>query len=73
MKLIINSVVLIVLLIVLLLQIKFNETNINEGMYSNKPQFIQNNKFIGSKNGYVFKKDQKGIGYYIDIKPKIEM
>ena len=29
--------------------------------------FIPSKKFIGAKKGYVFKKDTKGLGYYIDI------
>ena len=28
--------------------------------------FIQSNKFIGEKKGYVFKTDTKGLGYYVD-------
>ena len=31
-------------------------------------QFISSDSFIGSKKGYVFKKDDKGLGYYLDIK-----
>jgi hypothetical protein len=29
--------------------------------------FISSNTFAGAKRGYVFKKDDLGIGYYIDI------
>ena len=29
--------------------------------------FISSNTFSGAKRGYVFKKDELGIGYYIDI------
>ena len=29
--------------------------------------FISSNTFAGAKRGYVFKKDELGIGYYIDI------
>ena len=28
--------------------------------------FIPSNYFNGKKKGYVFKKDQKGLGYYLD-------
>ena len=31
-------------------------------------QFISSDTFIGSKKGYVFKKDDKGVGYYLDIR-----
>lgn len=65
--------VLIVVIIVLLLKIKFNKNKINEGMYSKKTDFIPSSKFTGSKKGYVFKKCKKGLGYYIDIKPVIEI
>ena len=29
--------------------------------------FIPSNKFQGAKNGYIFKNDFKGLGYYVDI------
>jgi len=28
--------------------------------------FISSDSFIGAKKGYVFKKDYKGLGYYLD-------
>ena len=28
--------------------------------------FIPSNTFIGAKKGYIFKKDNDGIGYYLD-------
>ena len=31
-------------------------------------QFISSDTFIGLKKGYVFKKDDKGVGYYLDIR-----
>lgn len=37
--------------------------------FSNKitpDDFIPSDTFQGSKEGYVFKKDNKGLGYYID-------
>ena len=30
--------------------------------------FIASNTFAGAKSGYVFKKDELGIGYYLDYK-----
>mgnify|MGYP006132289399 CR=1 FL=1 len=42
-----------------------------EGMVNKKEvkrniNFIQSDKFNGSKKGYVFKMDKQGLGYYID-------
>jgi len=34
------------------------------------PNFISSKKFKGAKDGYVFKKDHQGIGYYLDKAPK---
>ena len=34
--------------------------------------FIAAKKFKGSKKGYVFKKGQQGLGYYVDVKPKVD-
>jgi predicted Holliday junction resolvase-like endonuclease len=36
--------------------------------FSNKivDDFIASNSFQGSKKGYIFKTDDKGLGYYID-------
>tara|TARA_Y100000817_G_C16830182_1_gene533151 strand:- start:273 stop:464 length:192 start_codon:yes stop_codon:yes gene_type:complete len=30
------------------------------------PLFIPSDKFAGAKNGYVFKMDSHGLGYYLD-------
>ena len=38
--------------------------NIRENIREN---FISSNKFRGEKKGYVFKKDTKGLGYYLDL------
>lgn len=46
------------------------ESNINEIIIDkeeNYEQFIPSTEFIGKKDGYVFKKGDEGIGYYIDI------
>jgi len=34
--------------------------------------FIAAKKFIGSKTGYVFRMGKEGLGYYVDIQPKID-
>ena len=38
-----------------------------EPMKNNQRQsFIPSDKFVGAKNGYVFKMDSHGLGYYLD-------
>ena len=34
------------------------------------PTFIEADKFLGSKEGYVFKMDSQGLGYYLDKQKK---
>lgn len=34
--------------------------------------FIVSKKFTGSKDGYVFRKGPKGVGYYADVKPVVD-
>jgi hypothetical protein len=29
--------------------------------------FVPSDKFAGAKNGYVYKMDDKGLGYYLDV------
>lgn len=39
-----------------------------EPMKNNQGQsFIPSDKFAGAKNGYVFKMDSHGLGYYLDV------
>jgi len=74
--LLVKNIVLIGVLIVFIIffiNLIFNNKKLNEGMYSKKPDFIPSSKFTGSKKGYVFKMCKKGLGYYIDIKPIIEI
>jgi L-asparagine transporter-like permease len=44
------------------------EAAISESMSNNKKDFMPSNKFAGAKQGYVFKMDDKGLGYYLDYK-----
>ena len=50
-------------------KVHFNENN-NKILEFDKNQvstsFIQTDKFQGKKDGYVFKADNLGLGYYID-------
>jgi ribosome biogenesis protein UTP30 len=50
---------------------KANESNDQEDEGS-KNDFIQAKKFKGSKQGYVFKMGRQGLGYYVDIKPRVD-
>lgn len=38
----------------------------------NKPAFLQSDRFIGKRTGYVFKNGINGIGYYLDSPPAPE-
>ena len=38
----------------------------SEPMSNNKKDFIPSKKFAGAKEGFVFKMDSKGLGYYLD-------
>lgn len=41
--------------------------NTVEPMKNNQyPSFVPSDKFAGAKNGYVFKMDSQGLGYYLD-------
>lgn len=44
------------------------EATISEPMSNNKKDFMPSNKFAGAKEGYVFKMDEQGLGYYLDYK-----
>ena len=46
-----------------------SEKYIEEPMENHKLElFIQSDSFCGAKEGYVFKMDDKGLGYYLDNK-----
>ena len=40
--------------------------NIAEPMKNKNKDFLPSNKFAGAKEGYVFKMDEQGLGYYLD-------
>ena len=74
--LLVKNIVLLGVLIVFIiffLNLIYSKHKLNEGMYSKKPDFIPSSKFTGSKKGYIFTMGEKGLGYYIDIKPVIEI
>jgi ribosome biogenesis protein UTP30 len=49
------------------------ETTSSETPSSSVPKdFIPSSKYTGTKQGYVFKKDSKGLGYYRDVPPVVD-
>lgn len=59
--------VLIVLGFIIIAGIYFYaQRDIKEPMTDKKSEFIASSKFAGAKNGYVFKMDTQGLGYYLD-------
>tara|TARA_R110002074_G_scaffold64227_3_gene153504 strand:- start:506 stop:634 length:129 start_codon:yes stop_codon:yes gene_type:complete len=38
----------------------------NKTVTNQNIDFIQSDTFVGGKSGYIFKKDEKGLGYYLD-------
>ena len=62
---------LIALGIIILIGIYFYMQSDNkETSVKEIPTFIEANKFSGSKEGYVFKMDSQGLGYYLDKQKK---
>lgn len=45
----------------------YMKSDVKEPM-KNQKKFIASKKFAGAKNGYVFKMDSHGLGYYLDNK-----
>ena len=56
---------LIVLLFVCSILI-FNKYYKSKESFTNQESFIESKSFNGAKEGYVFKNDSKGLGYYKD-------
>jgi len=46
----------------------YAQSDIKEPMKNQNKSFIASKKFDGAKNGYVFKMDSQGLGYYLDKK-----
>ena len=65
-----NKIVFILLTILIsyLLYTYFKKDEINTETEKTVIQesFISSDKFVGRKDGYVFKNDRQGLGYYID-------
>ena len=58
---------IIIFFIVYLYRKKLKTIYTKKRVINQKKDCIQSDKFIGSKKGYVFKKGEKGLGYYLDI------
>ena len=60
--------ILLTILIIYLLYTNFKKDEINMEIEQSDIQesFISSNEFVGGKDGYVFKNDTQGLGYYID-------
>jgi hypothetical protein len=48
----------------------YTRPSVAEPMKNQNKSFIPSDKFAGAKEGYVFKMDSKGLGYYLDKKKK---
>ena len=44
----------------------YTQPGVAEPMKNKEKSFIPSDKFSGAKEGYVFKMDSKGLGYYLD-------
>ena len=44
----------------------FKNKQVNKSTKKVQLDFLPSDKFTGAKNGYIFKNDRKGLGYYID-------
>ena len=53
-------------IIAILLGIYLYMQTSNKEPMKNQQSFIASDTFTGSKNGYVFKMDSQGLGYYLD-------
>lgn len=61
--------ILLTILMIYLLYTYFNKDEINmetEKTDIIQESFISSDAFVGRKDGYVFKNDRQGLGYYID-------
>ena len=53
-------------IIAILLGIYLYMQTSNKESMKNQQSFIASDTFAGAKNGYVFKMDSQGLGYYLD-------
>lgn len=66
-----NPIIIGLTLIVILLGIYFYKKQISKKETIKEiPIFIEASSFSGAKEGYIYKMDSQGLGYYLD-QPKI--
>ncbi len=66
---IIKMLIAITVLVGIYFYMQKSQKNIEEPMENHQlEQFIPSESFIGAKEGYVFKMDNVGLGYYLDNK-----
>lgn len=69
-KLLIAIGILILVGIYFYMQSDNKKESVKEHPIKERPTFIEADKFSGSKEGYVFKMDSQGLGYYLDKQKK---
>ena len=66
-----NKLLIALVVIIILVGIYFYMQRVEEQVSVKEiPTFIEADKFSGSKEGYVFKMDSQGLGYYLDKQKK---
>mgnify|MGYP001211585058 CR=1 FL=1 len=66
-----NKLLIGLAVIIILVGIYFYMQDNNKQVSVKKiPTFIEADKFLGSKEGYIFKMDSQGLGYYLDKQKK---
>ena len=66
---IIKMLIAIVVLVGIYFYMQKSQKNVEEPMENHQLEpFIPSDSFVGAKEGYVFKMDDVGLGYYLDNK-----
>ena len=68
--LIMNNLLIALGIIILAAIYFYMQSDSKEPSVKNIPTFIEADKFLGSREGYVFKMDSQGLGYYLDKQKK---
>ena len=68
--LIMNNLLIALGIIILAAIYFYMQSDNNKKFVEEIPTFIVADKFSGSKEGYVFKMDSQGLGYYLDKQKK---
>ena len=66
---IIKMLIAIAVLVGIYFYMQKSQKNVEEPMENHQLEpFIPSDSFVGAKEGYVFKMDNVGLGYYLDAK-----